>query len=415
MKYIEKLTKEQEAMMPVWRDKWIEIGLQTGETDWATAEEQIKLAYAKANIPFPNKPVIHVQSPLVGAFASSIADKILKSKGKKSGAVEGAVGVAVEGAVRGAVEDAVEVAVRGAVGDAVRGAVEDAVEVAVRGAVEDAVRGAVGDAVEGAVEDAVGDAVEGAVEDAVGGAVGGAVRVAVEGAVGDAVEDAKLNWHYWLGGQFWVGWYWGSPSYVSFFTEVCGLELDKDIQERATIYDKLCRSVNFIWPNSEFVMMCARPIRICREDGRLHSDQVKAIEYPDGWGLYALDGVILKEDLWKSILSGKMTFAEIMAIEISDQRTVALKYNPQAILNEGSELVHKDNRNNELYKIEGRQINKDLGFDKIWFLKMLCPTGRVFIEGVPPEEAEKNPNATYLQALLCGLTLDEYMTMELES
>ena len=356
MKRIDELTKEQEARMPEWRDKWIEIGLQTGETDWETGEKNIKLAYEKAEIAFPSKPIIRVQSPLVGAFASSIADKILKSRGQKSGAVR----------------------------DAVRGAVRDAV----------------GDAVRGAVRDAVGDAVE--------GAVGGAVEGAVEG--------AKLNWHYWLGGQFWVGWYWGSPSYVSFFIEVCGLELSKDIQERATIYDKLCRSVNFIWCNSEFVMICARPIRIARnENGQLHSDQVKAIEYPDGWGLYALDGVVLKEDLWQKIISQTMTFKEIMAIEISDQRTVALKYNPEAIIKENAKLVHKDHRNNELYKIEGQQINKDLNFPKIWFLKMLCPTGRTFVEGVPPEEAEKNPNATAMQALLCDLSLEEYLSMEFES
>ena len=145
-----------------------------------------------------------------------------------------------------------------------------------------------------------------------------------------------------------------------------------------------------------------------------HSDQLPAIKW-DNQEFYYLDGVNLQKDLWQSILSQKMTFKEIMAIEISDQRTVALKYNPQAILNENSILVHKDDRNNELYRIEGQALNRDLGFDKIWFLKMLCPTGRIFIEGVPPDEAEKNPNATNMQALLCGLTLSEYQIMKLES
>jgi len=46
---------------------------------------------------------------------------------------------------------------------------------------------------------------------------------------------------------------------------------------------------------------------------------------------------------------------------------------------------------------------------------MTCPTGRVFIEGVDPKEAEKNPNATDMQALLCGLTRSEYDSMKLES
>ena len=51
----------------------------------------------------------------------------------------------------------------------------------------------------------------------------------------------------------------------------------------------------------------------------------------------------------------------------------------------------------------------------MYFLKMTCPTGRVFIEGVPPEEAEKNPNATDMQAYLCGLTKSDYMSMSMES
>jgi len=163
-------------------------------------------------------------------------------------------------------------------------------------------------------------------------------------------------------------------------------------------------------------MICARPIRIARnENGQLHSDQVKAIEYPDGWGLYALDGVILPEELFQKIISKQMTLSEIMKIEISDQRTVALKYNPQAIIKENAKLIHKDNRNNELYLVENSEINTLTNFPKMYFLKMVCPTGRVFIEGVEPKFAEAHPNATECQAELCGLTKSEYQSMLLES
>ena len=148
---------------------------------------------------------------------------------------------------------------------------------------------------------------------------------------------------------------------------------------------------------------------------QFHSDQLPAIEWKNGSKFYYLDGVQFEKSLWEKVISQTMNFSEIMAIEISDQRTVALKYNPQAILNEGSELIDKDDRNNELYLIKGKQINKDLGFKKIWFLKMLCPTGRSFIEGVDPDFAEAHPNATECQAELCGLILSEYMSMELES
>lgn len=134
MKYIKELTVEQKARIPEWIDKWIKIGLKTGETDWETFEKYIEVCYQKANIPFPEK-IIRVSSPLVGALASSIASSIV---------------------------------------------------------------------------------VDSAVIDAVIDAVGGAVI--------DAIKNTKLTWHYWLGGQFWVGGWCGSPSYVSFFTDVCNLE-----------------------------------------------------------------------------------------------------------------------------------------------------------------------------------------------
>ena len=165
--------------------------------------------------------------------------------------------------------------------------------------------------------------------------------------------------------------------------------------------------------NTNILYIAPNPI-VKIENNQFHSDQLPAIEYAT-WKGYFLDGVHFEKELWQKILSQKMTFKEIMAIEISDQRTVALKYNPEAIIKENSVMVHRDHRNNELYKIEGQTINKDLGFPKIWFLKMLCPTGRIFIEGVPPDEAEKNPNATAMQALLCGLSLEQYMSLELES
>ncbi|MGH2611559.1 MAG: hypothetical protein ACRDFB_00750, partial [Rhabdochlamydiaceae bacterium] len=151
VKRVDKLTKEQEAEMSKYAQKWIEIGLKTGETDWETFDKYFPICYQKANIAYPRN-IVKVQSPLVGALAASVAEAIWK---KKRGVVADAVRDAVDGAVGGAVGDAVGDAVDGAVGDAVHNAVADAVH--------DAVNNAVADAVHDAVGDAVGDAVDGAV------------------------------------------------------------------------------------------------------------------------------------------------------------------------------------------------------------------------------------------------------------
>src|SRR6266852_4113453 len=126
--YISELTEKQKAFMPAWRDKWIAIGLKTGEANWKEFEKQVSIAYTKSNLIVP-KIIVHVQSPIVGAFAAPLADAIIREL------IDGAVRSAVDGAVGGAVGGAVDGAVRDAVGNAVGSAVDDAVDDAVSDAV----------------------------------------------------------------------------------------------------------------------------------------------------------------------------------------------------------------------------------------------------------------------------------------
>jgi hypothetical protein len=281
--------------------------------------------------------------------------------------VNGAVGVAVNVAVGDAVNDAVRVAVGDAVNDAVGDAVNDAVGGAVRVAVGVAVNGAVGDAVNGAVGVAVRDAVDDAVNDAVGGAVRVAVGVAVNGAVGVAVRDAvdvavndavggavggamdvavkktiRESWWRLMGGQFWVGWWWG-PAYASFMTDVAGLELEPKIATAAKANRDTCESACWWWPHKEFVMVCERPTFIGRDDrGRLHADGRMSIEWPDGWGLYHWHGVRVPAHVITA--PATITVAEIEAEQNAETRRVMVERYGQAryLVDSGAKQVHRD-------------------------------------------------------------------------
>jgi hypothetical protein len=287
-------------------------------------------------------------------------------------AVNDAVGDAVHDAVHGAVNDAVGLAVRLPVGDAVNGAVDVAVNDAVHGAVGDAVNGAVGDAVRGAVRGAVNVAVNGAVglavdvavDVAVDGAVNGAVNGAVDVAVGGASEIVRAvvstiqsGWSNRMGGQFWVGgWYWGAPSFVSFFQEVCGLDLGADMNARAAAYSGTCESACWWWPHRDFVMVCERPTHIDRDErGRLHSLTRQAIEWPDGWGLYRIHGVEVPSDV--VLHPERITAARIRDEQNAEVRRVMLARfedihgRGSYIEQVGAKLVHKDEYG-ELYRVE---------------------------------------------------------------
>jgi hypothetical protein len=65
---IEKLIPEQEAKLPVIRNKWLQLGLSTDPVDQTKAEDAIKLAYKCAGLTAPEK-ILWYRSPLEGALA----------------------------------------------------------------------------------------------------------------------------------------------------------------------------------------------------------------------------------------------------------------------------------------------------------------------------------------------------------
>jgi hypothetical protein len=106
------------------------------------------------------------------------------------------------------------------------------------------------------------------------------------------LDTLGRSWYYILGGQFWVGYWYGGPAYVSFFTDVCGLELPRAMKRAAQAYRDTAESACWWWPHRDFVMACERPTKIERDErGRLHCETGMAIQWSDGWGLYRWHGV----------------------------------------------------------------------------------------------------------------------------
>ena len=287
------------------------------------------------------------------------------------------------------------------VGVSVRASVGSSVWASVRDSVGDSVGDSVWDSVWASVMasvwDSVGDSVRASVRDSVWASVMASVGASVWASVGASV-----------GSYAWAD----DMSFADVFvdTKVLTQEKADELKE----YKELLETQRFAVLLSDVAYVLVAPT-IRREDGRLHNDQRPAVEWENGTGQYYLDGVNFPKDLWSKVVSKEMSLSEIMQIEISDQRTVALKYNPQAIIKEKAKLIHKDDRTNELYLVENSEINTLTNFPRMYFVKMTCPTGRVFIEGVPPEIAEQTLNATDCQAWLCGLVKSDYQSMVMES
>lgn len=67
---ITKLTEEQKARMPEWRDMWIQIGLCTDPADRPLAEKSIRECYEASKLAVP-ETVVWVDSPLSGALVAT--------------------------------------------------------------------------------------------------------------------------------------------------------------------------------------------------------------------------------------------------------------------------------------------------------------------------------------------------------
>ena len=301
VKRVDQLTPPQQAQMTAWADRWIEIGLRTGDADRPKFEAAAQRCYEAAGLPWPGR-VVWVPSPIVMAIAAPIASYLIARQRNTS----------------------------------------------VSGAVDGAVRGAVGDAVRDAVSGAVGDAVDGAVRDAVDGA-----NPALSRQIRQEVAQAISNgWFRYLGGQFWSGGYYWGGAFTSFFREVCGLELQGDLWQRGEAYEATIESACWWYPHRDFVMVCERPTVISRElvdpnvprgwgSHRLHSDTGPAVGFRDGWGIWAIHGTRVPQYVVEH--PQQITVAAIDAETNAEVRRVMIdRYGPDRyVVDSGAKVVHE--------------------------------------------------------------------------
>ncbi|MCM1338895.1 MAG: hypothetical protein NC191_04430 [Muribaculaceae bacterium] len=259
---ITELTQEQKDLMPVYRDKWIKLGLAT---DRFTKEEAQKWSdYFYTNIRKKDKvPVIVTESPLsawiiVNLFA--FAEKGYKLTMDK-----------IPASVRDSVGDSV--------GDSVRDSVWASVGASVWASVSDSVRDSVGDSVRDSVRDSVWASV--------GASVGDSVWASVSDSVWASVSDSKLINYIspYFEGSLDANIY----SFFNYFNEVVGINYDK-VQKH---YDWWCSTVKFgqIFPLDTVCIISQKPIEINQKGNKLHAEGKPAVKYSDGFSVWALNGV----------------------------------------------------------------------------------------------------------------------------
>jgi len=432
MSQIDKLTPEQEALLPVYRDKWLKIGLATGHCDRKLVESKVPAIYATANLP-PPEFYIWMYSP----FSGVIATKLLNMNTETDNQVGDQVGEQIWEwgwtQVRNHVKDHVWTQilehvgnpVGEQVGDQVWDQVWNQVWIQARNQVRTQVGEQVWNQVWEQVREQVGDQVRTQAWDQVGNQVWNQVWNEVWEQVGDQVGEHVGNpvWkqvgnQVWdqVGNQVWdqvwnqvwdqvrtqvwdqvweqvreqvrdqvrtqifqaiygqhdSSWF----AFYDYYYEVLKLDLNAS---RPMI--EFGKEVGWCWPFKHVIILTERPTELHRDnENRLHADGRPALLYADGFALYRWHGLRIPDE-WGKIPSEHWQAEWLMNEKNAELRRVLMQgFGYERVLKElKSKIVHATS-DMELHRIDNYDI------EPIQLLKVVCPsTGFMHVLRVPPD------------------------------
>lgn len=259
-KRLDKLTPNQLALLPTVRDKWLEIGLRTGPTDWGAADAAIGQVYECAGLSKPSF-IIHLNSPFHGAIGSAMLRW-------------GQVGEKVGEQVREQVREQVWRQVVEQVGEQVRWQVKVQVEAQVGEQVVEQVV----EQVWRQVWNQVLEQVEGQVEGQVGEQVVEQVEAQVGGQVGEQVGEGAWGTHE----APWCAFY-------DYFQTIVTPDVSFKCIQGLLAAAQTC---GWWWPFQNVCIITPIPTTLKRdEDNLLHCETGPALDYNGAWGIWAWHGV----------------------------------------------------------------------------------------------------------------------------
>lgn len=179
---------------------------------------------------------------------------------------------------------------------------------------------------------------------------------------------------------FWIGFY--------KYCEKIGVKYSEEDQKALDTWADLALSCGWWYPFEFACFICKKAIYTkLDEQNRLHNPDGPCIEYPDGFRMYALEGVSMPEKVietpWEDLDPAK----DILGIQNAEQRLLAIKY--CGLENMLEALDHKvlDTREGSDGKVEYELLDVDIDGNGNFrpFLKMQNPSEpKIHLEGVDP-------------------------------
>ena len=182
-----------------------------------------------------------------------------------------------------------------------------------------------------------------------------------------------------------------------------GARGDGALHELLSKWMSVLRCTHFWW-SLEGVAVCSdRPVHISLDaQGRLHDTTGrKAIEYSDGWGVYAVNGVRLPEK-YGAVKTSDWQPQWLLEEKNAELRMTLIKAMGYDRICTALEAKKLDSwREYELIRIDNADV------EPIVLLKMVCPsTGKIHASRMPPDTKKARQAATMLN---CGLDPETFI------
>ena len=352
---ITKLTSKQKALFPVYRDKWIKIGLCTDRVDKKIAQEISNYLYEKI-LKKPKVPVIISPSPFSAWL--EVCRKIEQQIWKQ-------VWLQVEQAFEQGTKQQIkeEVKPRWQVKKKIDQQAQNQINIGIRQQINKMVE------VQVALQvwQEVGQQVEQQVWHQIGSHIGKQIEQQIKGYIVTFFIIPYLCGHFNS----------GYLSYIDYCNQV--LHVNLPCQEEDFDWYIKTSQVGLIYPLENCCIISDRPVEIHLKDEKLHNEKGMAIKYSDGFGVYCLNGVRVSKEIVMTPAEDLDPNLLLTERNIEIRREIIRKIGIDRILQKlGGKLLDVW-REYELYRIENIDI------EPMHILKMKCPsTGLIYCLRVPP-------------------------------
>jgi hypothetical protein len=194
---------------------------------------------------------------------------------------------------------------------------------------------------------------------------------------GDGGKDMRFDSNFFSGQHdaAWCGW-------VNFYDEVLHIEFSEEDRRRFTLFQEVAQSCNWWWPYEKVCIVSDRPKSVSMQNNVIHNEAGPAIEFRDGFKVWAIEGVRVTEQIVMS--PDTLTVDQIQKeTNLEVQRIMTQRYGVSTYLkNSKAEIVDMDT-----LTLEGsatRMLCKDASGNK-WLIGTDGSTKRVYHMAVPRE------------------------------